>query len=560
MSMITKRWSGIILGMLLSLLLYGCLGGKIPVAGNQVQSPLSSETNKIYLPLVSNPPPPAPPASPRASDSIYITSINSATLYNEGCKLGSRDLNLVGKQDSIVILHFGFPRMVNGQYGANLYYPGSLSHATVDQVAAAVENFGYGYWYCVGADFDSHLRIGIGTSNYSGNTNSLVTYGHGQAWARMVNQVNDWFVNVCARSCDGQVDAVGASDIELDWAPYETTLDWLVGYDSANGSPLYNFGAIPGCPYLASPGANCGGGYTKEQVWMVTYGLSPVWPLPEIYRTDGVNAQQWYLMSVYSYTAHGVKMQFIGPMSQYQACLQRGGCNSINNTPQQAWTQLYTLLNEDARTDDEALPYLTDIFWLNEPFSGAASLQAPQETSAPAASPDEHLVAGLEEALRNNNLGSADRKSMEEKLLLSQQLSDRRLPVAKSVKPGEKKRVESLLPTLESPKISSVEDEISEGSEGVVRSWEAAIQNMWRGRRGGVDYQVLAGASAEDAEQGLLLVIEAQPETQQRHQQYYFAPEKTGALRILQVKGTQVTLSAANGGKLIFDLSTGAFR
>lgn len=560
MSMFTKRWSGITLGVLLSLLLYGCLGGKIPVAGNEVRAPLSSETNKIYLPLVSSPLPPAPPGPPRASDSIYITSINSSTLYNQGCELGSRDLSLDGRQDSVVILHFGFPRMVNGQYGANLYYPGSLSHATIDQIATAVETFGYGYWYCVGADFDSHLRIGIGTSNYGGNTNSLITYGHGQAWARMVNQVNDWFLNVCARGCDGQVDAVGASDIELDWAPYETTLDWLVGYDSANNAPLYNFGAIPGCPYLASPGASCGGGYSKEQVWMVTYGLSPVWPLPEIYRTDGVNAQQWYLMSVYSYTAHGIKMQFIGPMSQYQACLQRGGCNSINNTPQQAWTQLYALLNGDPRTDGETLPYLTDIFWLNEPFPSIASLPSPQETAMPIASLDEHLVTGLAEALQSDTLSSVDRKILEEKLQMSQWLSDRRQPAMKSAKPGEKRRVQSLLPPMESTTLLSVEDEISEGSDGNVHSWEAAIQNLWQGRRDGVDYQVLAGASVEDAGQGLLLVIEAQPDTQQRRQQYYLAPESMGALRIVRVQGTQITLSTANGGKLIFDLSTRSFR
>jgi hypothetical protein len=89
--------------------------------------------------------------------------------------------------------------------------------------------------------------------------------------------------------------------------------------------------------------------------------------VPEIYRTDGVNAEQWYLMSVYSYTNHsGTKIQFVGPMSQYQACQQRGGCSTIDNTPEQAWWQLYNLLNNDWRTAGETLPYLTDIKWLNE--------------------------------------------------------------------------------------------------------------------------------------------------------------------------------------------------
>jgi hypothetical protein len=559
--MFMKRWSGITLGVFLSLFLYGCLIGKIPGVNTGSQALLPGQTKKAYLPFISQPPPKPPPGPPLASDSIYITSLDSNTLFNQGCTLGSRDLDLEGKQDSVVILHFGYPRMVNSQYGARLYYP--ASGATVDQIETAVEQFGYGYWYCVGADFDSHLRIGVGTSNYGGSIYSLVTAGHGQAWARMVNQVNDWFMNICTRSCDGQVDAVGASDIELSWNDYASSLDWLVGYDSANNSPLYNFGAIPGCPYFAIPGAQCGGGgfyWSKEQVWMVTYGLSPVFPLPEIYRTDGVNAQQWYLMSVYSYTNHGVKMEFIGPMSQYQACLQRGGCTGINNTAGQAWKQLYALLNGDARTDGEALPYVTDIFWLNEPLSAQASLQSPRATPAPAVSPDENLVAELQTALKSERLKAVDRKNLEEKLQLAQQLSTRSTRQTLQAAPGTKTRSQSLLANLENGTGFSTEEEIIEGSEGIVRTWEATIQNLWEGKRNGVYYQVLAGASADDAAQGLVLVIETQPDMQKRDQKYYLTSEKLGELRIVKVLGTKITLATAKGGQIYFDLKTRAFQ
>jgi hypothetical protein len=555
-------WGRLCFGIAFSMVLYGCLAGKAPAQVNAPVQPATGtgqpaavQNNITYLPVIMGG---SVAETPLASNSLYITSLDPTTLYNQGCTLGTRDLGLSGKQDSVVVLHFGYPRMVNNEYGARLYYP--ASPATDDQIAAAVEQFGYGYWYCVGADFDSHLRIGIGTSNYGGSIYSLVTSGHGQAWARMVNLVNDWFKNTCMRGCDGQVDAVGASDIELSWNDYTTSLDWLNGYDSANNYPLYNFGAIPGCPYLASPGAQCGGGgyyWSKEQVWMVTYGLNPVFPLPEIYRTDGVNAQQWYLMSVYSYTAHGAKMEFIGPMAQYQACLQRGGCSTIDNTADQAWKQLYTLLNGDARTAGETLPYATDILWLNEPFSAQANLQAPNAAQLSASSTDK-LVQNLEQALKNNQLNSADRISLDEKLKLMQSASTK--PAVRTAVPGQKSNSQAqlLAPTLSRAATPAPEEEILEGSEGLVHTWEASIQNLWEGQRTGIYYQVLAGASVEDPAQGLLLVIETS-DTGQRIPHYYLTAEKVGRLRILSVKGTQLSLSSKNGGKLVFDLKTSAF-
>ncbi len=555
-------WGRLCVGMILSIVLYGCLVGKSPAQPSTPRQtaagtaqPAAADNKKAYLPAVAAG---EIPESPLASDSLYITSLDPSTLYSQGCALGSRDHDLEGKQDSVVILHFGYPRMVNNEFGARLYYP--AASATVDQIAAAVEDFGYGYWYCVGSDFDSHLRIGVGTSNYGGSIYSLVTAGHGLAWARMVNAVNDWFNNVCTRGCDGQVDAVGASDIELTWNDYDTTLDWINGYDSANNYPVYNFGAIPGCPYLASPGAQCGGaGYywSKEQVWMVTYGLNPVFPLPEIYRTDGVNAEQWYLMSVYSYTAHGAKMVFIGPMSQYQACLQRGGCGGIDNSSGQAWTQLYTLLNGDSRTMGEALPYLTDILWLNEPFSSPVHPQTQKAPPSQAPSGGQ-FVQQLQAGLENKQLSAAVRASLEEKLKLAQRLSVQ--PAARAVTPGPKTNTQAqlLAPRLSSGPTLAPEEEIIEGSEGLVHTWEADIQNLWEGQRAGNYYQVLAGASADDPSQGLLLVIETTP-AGQRSQHVYLTADKTGRLRVTAVQGNRVSLSTANRGQLYFDLETRAY-
>jgi hypothetical protein len=201
---------------------------------------------------------------PGYSTSYYITSVDGAFSYNLGCAVGVKALETPGIQDDLVILDYGYPKYVNGYYGASLMGYGPVS---VDQIAFSAQQFAWGYYTCTGTDFDSHLRIGIGTNNYPGSTNPSVSFEHGRAWGKMVNQVNDWIV---ARGIASQVDVVGANDIELSWNSYTATKDWLDGYDSINLYDLYNFGAIPGCPSLNRIGAQCGTYpylWSYEQVW-----------------------------------------------------------------------------------------------------------------------------------------------------------------------------------------------------------------------------------------------------------------------------------------------------
>lgn len=342
------------------------LGGMVWLAVDSVSIKTTfaqQSGQKVFLPFIAR-----NATVPFATTSLYMTSVDGQTLYNLGCQVGTHDLNMGGTQDSLVVLDFGYTKYVNGYYGASLMGFGPVS---TDQIAAAVESFGNGYYTCTGEDYDSHLTVGIGTNNYSSEytINASVTYAHGQAWAKMVNQVNRWFVD---KKMSSQVAAFGANDMELSWNYPEPTIDWVNGYDSANQYPLLNFGAIPGCPYLKSPGAQCGSYpflWSREQVWSIIFGANPIYPIPEIYATSGVNAEQWYLMSVYSATQHGLAIHFPGVMTQYQACQQRGGCTgtgwSLANTPLQGWNQLNNLVNSDARTLDW-IPWLTDIKWYGE--------------------------------------------------------------------------------------------------------------------------------------------------------------------------------------------------
>lgn len=322
---------------------------------------------KYALPFVANNPAP-PPIPPPAAPSYYMGTLDPATVINQGCALGQRDVYLSGAQDSVVVLDFGYPqKYANGTFGARGFdYP--PVYANTDQIAAVVENFGVGYINCSANDPASHLRIAIGTSNYPGQYYPAVTYAHGQAWSNMVTAVNTWFTTRCAgTACANRVDAAGANDIELAWNTPAATLDWLAGYASVAKYQMYNFGALDGCPWLAHPTYNCVWP-NKDQVWTAIWGSPPVQPIPEIYRTDDINAEQWYLMSVYSYVNHHEKIQFIGPMTQTGACQQypESSCTILGNTPTQAWWQLHNLLNGDPATAGEALSFPSDIRYMEK--------------------------------------------------------------------------------------------------------------------------------------------------------------------------------------------------
>lgn len=322
-------------------------------------------TPRVYLPSISNilpmPPPPNTPPLPTTSYYFYMPSYSQTVLdraFNQGCTLGVRDMNTPGTQTSLVILDFGITQYQNGQYGASGMKVGGFY--TMDQIGNVVFQFGKGYWTCTNTDYTSHLTIGIGTNNYNDGSvfsNISLTYAHGQAWATMVNKVYNRFLTECTRSCDGQVDVAGASDIELAWSAPQDAINWVNGYTSAAQYPLYNFGAAEGCPNF------CGGGgytWTKEQVWQVTTG-GIIYPLPEIYLQNGANARQWYQLSLLHAQAHGLPFDFAGVMTQSGSCSP--DCSVTGNTPQQGWTQLYSLIDGSVPLTWNSLPFATDIAW-----------------------------------------------------------------------------------------------------------------------------------------------------------------------------------------------------
>lgn len=297
--------------------------------------------------------PPGPGVPPPYSTSYYIKTVDTSTMYQIGCGLGVDDYYLPGWQDNLVILDFGQPRTINSTtYGASLF---GLGPASTAQIAEAIKAVGYGYVLCSLEEPGSLLQIGVGTSNYG----SQVTYNHGRAWAEMVNDINNYFIQ---QGFITRVSAVGANDMELDWNSVSVTRTWVNGYDSANQYALINFGDAGGCPSVNYPHWACNNDWTLEDVWYISYGAPPSYPLPLIYADGGINAAQWHWISLYAYNNHGAAMEFLGEMTQWQTCPQVGGCGSLDNTPAEGWTYLYNYINSDPKTSQD-LRYSTDIMY-----------------------------------------------------------------------------------------------------------------------------------------------------------------------------------------------------
>jgi hypothetical protein len=274
-----------------------------------------------------------------------MKTVDSSTLYDLGCTHGR------WAETGIIILDFGQPWWNGSTYGTNLF-DDNYSFASIAEIEKASEAFLQGYWDC--SPSWTFIRLVIGTNNYRGWT----TYEHGQSWGEMVNRVNAWINK--PSSYASQEAVRGGNDMELDWNTPEATRAWADGYASVTSLPYYNYGDCGGCPTDASPNSKPHNGWTLEDVWYVSWGVAPAWPLPQIYDPQGYQAAQWQNLSEYSLTAHGSPMQILGALTQWNAA---GRC--CTNTTADGWSQLWDALASDWRTAQGALYRSTDITWKN---------------------------------------------------------------------------------------------------------------------------------------------------------------------------------------------------
>ena len=303
------------------------------------------------------------------TNSRYMNQIDPSSTYDLGCKLGTMDSYAPGTQDDFVFLDYGGAAYdfngTNYEYGAKL--PTTQAFVGICQITVAVEEFGHGFYTCARntgpGDATSTVRVGVGTNNSGPST----AFGHGQAWANMVNSIANYWV---AQQFSSQVSPAGANDLELTFSTPAAARDWINGYDSTNNYFLYDFGDSASCPESGSTStpAQCGTtGWSQEDVYWKAFGASPSYPFPEIYNTLGAQARQWQQIELYAYLAHGSTFPIKGVLTQYEACLTRG-CSGTDNKPQDGLGQLLSALNGDPRTASAAnVEWLSDIAWNSDP-------------------------------------------------------------------------------------------------------------------------------------------------------------------------------------------------
>jgi hypothetical protein len=288
---------------------------------------------------------------PFATKSRYMATAEWGELFNMGCADGQVSPS---DENTAVILDFGQPWSSGGAYGTLLFKVYQFRSTT--QIAEGVKGYLDGFYIC--APEGAHTRVAVGTNNYG----MWTTYEHGMAWAEMVNGLNEWIAE--QPGYESKVAVRGASDMEPGFREPVSTRAWVNGYNAAYSgeSWLYNFGSCDGCPYTACPTCISPNGWTREDVWYVSYGPAANWPFPEIYLNSGIHADQWYRMSVYSHDYHGGRMHFLGTLTQWQACQTHGPCNGTDNTPEEGWSQLQEKVNSDVRTEQPII-YSSDISW-----------------------------------------------------------------------------------------------------------------------------------------------------------------------------------------------------
>lgn len=282
--------------------------------------------------------------------------------------------------NGIVILAFGQPIVENLIPGT--YLPGSTFFAAIDRVSDASDIRGAVQSYILGycgepLPVSARLTVAVGVSNFAADANgSNLSRTHGQQWGLMIKNVNDWLRQPANAVCNTQVDVAGAIDIEPDFGKYTPTRTWIDGYLSTavsiiNGAnvpwEIYNFGSCDGCPTNSNPGGIPNNGWTVDNIYQVSAGIPHTRVIPQIYATNGVNAEQWYRISLHGATSYNVRIPFRGTMTQQTACAdldQPPECLGTNVSPAIGWTFLQNQIGSDTRTRlSSPIQWSTDISW-----------------------------------------------------------------------------------------------------------------------------------------------------------------------------------------------------
>ncbi|MGH3528993.1 MAG: hypothetical protein ACRDQ6_17015, partial [Pseudonocardiaceae bacterium] len=277
---------------------------------------------------------------------FYVTTTDASTIETDACNAAANDAPGAAR---LTVLDFGAQYSDgSGTKPAPNGLSGEPTKLTIAQIETLAEDYALYWWGCTNDTSTLDLALGTNNSTASGGIGWVSTAG-GQAWANVVNDVQNWVQNNV-----GQVIVDGANDFEPAFGPSSSATDaenWANGYSNAGTSTnYYDFGSADGCSKTAHSNTYCTNGWYQYNAWYVSWGASAAYPLPEIYYAS--NAQQWTQVSYFGATGEGGRIDIQGPMTDQ---------NDLN--PTVAWNDLWNGLNTPGYPTAQNLTYEDKIYY-----------------------------------------------------------------------------------------------------------------------------------------------------------------------------------------------------
>jgi hypothetical protein len=305
--------------------------------------------------LASSAAPATTELDPLTTASHYMVSVGAEQNPDDrGYQIGCAD-GRVGRA-GLRLLLFG-----TQEADGRLRPPGTTRSSPVPRVAAdwaarAAAGWMRGFTECGTAT--ALLALGVNNKSDGGADPARA----GAEWAGLVTRVAE-------AAPPGRVTVGGALDGEPGWSDARWARAWVDAYVHATTSALYAAGSADGCPTDPSTEA-CARGWTVPDLFHISTGAArTVAALPQIYRTDGIQARQWAAISAWGVRSGWGPLRVVGVLTQQTACRQVSGCARTANAPRDAVAQLTQALAADPATRVGVPLVATDIDWSSPPPS-----------------------------------------------------------------------------------------------------------------------------------------------------------------------------------------------
>jgi hypothetical protein len=181
--------------------------------------------------------------------------------------------------------------------------------------------------------------------------------GAGAAWAALVDRV-------AVAAPAARIQVTGALDGEPSWSPPTWARRWVDAYVHGTRHALYAANSADGCPPDDPKATACSNRWTVADVFHVSTGAAAtVAAIPQIYRTDGIQARQWARISGFGVRSGAGPLRVAGVLTQQGACRTQSGCGRTANSADDALGQLTHALDADRATRPAAPLVATDVDW-----------------------------------------------------------------------------------------------------------------------------------------------------------------------------------------------------